>query len=153
MKNFAKSAALVAISAVSVATAATPAFAGAEMAVSTNPACRRVISNTAGPEQPRAVAGLNNDQVALYAEPNDIYAGKAVAVKRIGTRLLLDTSRNTLFVRDGQTTGGGVKMIAVRHDGQTLWMPLSDAAADRNGQNIQSFGKTTLGYCSVRGMW
>ncbi len=151
MSKFIKSASLAVLSAITFGAVA-PAFAGDF--INSDPGCRRIVSNAVGPEQPRAVSGLDNNQVAFYNNPSDIFSGSPTAVKAIGERVILAYPREEQFVKDGQTTGGGVVMIAIRHDdGSKKWIPLADGSSDRNGKNIETYGKSTLGYCSVQGMW
>lgn len=120
-------------------------------------ACRRVISTVGGPEQPRAVSGLYNNQVPMYASPADIYGGQPTGIATIGETVFLSQPQNIEFVNDPSDQNGyGVQMIAIDTNQGQRWIPLTDMAmaGGRDGvARYTAMGKSNLGYCGVRGMW
>lgn len=156
MNKFIKSASLAIVSAIAFGAVA-PAFA--QDFVDSDPGCRRIVSNLGGPDQPRAVAGLNNNQVPFYSDANDIYDGESpLFVESIGERIILSFPQEQVFVNDPSDQNGfGTTMIAVRaNNGAKVWMPLHDSALAGGRDGAKSFStmsKSNLAFCSVQGMW
>lgn len=121
--------------------------------------CRRVVNIEGGPDQPRAVAGLDRNQIPVYENPGDIYdsSKSPVSVLKIGQRVNLASPQATQFVNDPNDQNGlGTQMIAIETaDGMQRWIPLADAAlaGGRDTTTYTAMSKANLGKCAIRGMW
>lgn len=112
--------------------------------------CRRIINNVGGPDQPRAVAGLDNNQIPVYTNPGDIYdsAQSPVKVLAIGDRVTLADPYQESLVSPGDTTAATI-MVAIRDEGETRWIPVTDARR----ADGRPMGPSNLGMCSVQALW
>ncbi len=144
----------VAFLALAVTTLGSIAPASANSFIDSDPGCRRIITNVGGPDQPRAVSGLDNNQVPVYSDPSDVYGGTPTNVKSLGSKVILAYPQEKQLAVNPSDMNQGTFMIAVRDDnGAKVWMPLSDARpAGGAGQGV-ALGQSNLGYCSVQGMW
>lgn len=139
--DFARKSSVIAITACVIGSSTT--------ALAQSNTCRVVVSNHAGPEQPRAVSGLNNDQIGVFDAPEDIYGGKAaVGVRRIGQSVNLATPYEEKLVADGNTSNA-VIMVAINDGGTKRWIPVTNARKADGKPEAPS----NLAYCTVRGMW
>jgi hypothetical protein len=122
--------------------------------------CRRVVNIEGGPDQPRAVAGLDRNQIPVYENPGDVYdsSKSPVSVLRVGERVALAMPQSAQFVNDPNDQNGmGTQMIAIETaDGQQRWIPLADVAMATGRDGVSRYttmSKANLGKCAIRGMW
>lgn len=153
--NFFKSVATAAVATITIGSVlpaiAAPNNSGELLIAQRGGACRRIVSNQGGPEQPRAVAGLDNNQLPVYENPNDIYNPdmQPVGVLKIGDEVTLADPYQEAIARDGNTTSATI-MVAINDGGVRRWIPVTDARS-ADGSPV---GRANLGMCTgVRALW